>query len=85
MGVVTPAAHQLMRDTEYIYPPLEGIRGERPEQDRRRSVGTSGEEPQQTGGNWTLSPLLCPYRRLEPSHSRCETKDPDWEESFLCC
>jgi len=57
MGVVTPAAHQLMRDTEYIYPPLEGIRGERPEQERRRNVGTSGEEPQHTGGNWTLSPL----------------------------
>jgi len=57
MGVVTPAAHQLMRDTDYIYPPLEGIRGEQPEQERRRNVGTSGEELQQTGGNWTISPL----------------------------
>jgi len=35
MGVVTPAGHQLMRDRE-IFPPLAGIRGELPEQERRR-------------------------------------------------
>jgi len=39
MGVVTPATHQLMRDTDYIYPPLEGIRGEQPEQERRPRPG----------------------------------------------
>jgi len=40
MGVVTPAAHQLMRGREDISPALDGIRGEQPEheEERRRNL-----------------------------------------------